>query len=294
MLIIDERATETLLHTLTTFSDFQASYCVQFFSIESSKLQPFRQAIIAKAQAHFFMNNPQVYFCDDGVSYVLVEQAGIRECRKMLLDVANVMSLPIAENIGRIYELSSELGAFVLPLRKQAEQRRLKEEGAEHVREQAAAKAQLEKRRHFILEQLVTESVQEIHARRVERSEAVVMMIEDDPFSRRLVENVVQQQYKMVSLESAEKALRTYAAHAPDILFLDINLPDVTGHELLEKLMVIDPNSFIIMLSGSADKENVMQALGRGARGFVAKPFSRDKLFQYIDRCPTIRKTKAL
>ena len=96
----------------------------------------------------------------------------------------------------------------------------------------------------------------------------------------------------LTSLENAETALQSYAQIAPDILFLDINLPNVTGHELLEKILLLDPQAYIIMLSGNSDKENVLQAMQRGARGFVAKPFTPDKLYQYIERCPTLNDRK--
>jgi DNA-binding NtrC family response regulator len=120
------------------------------------------------------------------------------------------------------------------------------------------------------------------------------MLIEDDAFSRKLVENVVGKQYEITSLATADQALNTYARTAPNLLFLDIDLPDVTGHELLAKIMALDPEAHVVMLSGNADRENISKALGIGAKGFVAKPFTRDKLFQYISRCPTITSTVQL
>ncbi len=92
----------------------------------------------------------------------------------------------------------------------------------------------------------------------------------------------------MTGLSVATYALDKYTNIAPDILFLDINLPDVTGHELLEKILILDPDAYVIMLSGNCDRDNITQAISKGAKGFIAKPFTKDKLFQYIDRCPTI------
>jgi two-component system chemotaxis response regulator CheY len=128
----------------------------------------------------------------------------------------------------------------------------------------------------------------EIDQRRSSRKSPHFMIIEDDVFSRRLVENVLQKQYPLTGLGEATNSLQTYSRIAPDLLFLDINLPDVTGHELLERIISIDPKAYVIMLSGNADRENIMQAMRKGAKGFVAKPFTKDKLFQYIERCPTI------
>ena len=118
------------------------------------------------------------------------------------------------------------------------------------------------------------------------------MVIEDDAFSRRLVEKVMKNVCTLTSLGSAETALDAYTLSAPDMLFLDINLPDVSGLDLLEKIRKIDPNAYIVMLSGNADRVNITTAMQLGARGFVAKPFTTEKLFQYVNRCPTILKKR--
>ena len=103
------------------------------------------------------------------------------------------------------------------------------------------------------------------------------------------MENVLQFKYVLTCQGEANYALETYARIAPDLLFLDINLPDVTGHELLEKIMRIDPDVYVIMLSWNADKQNISQAMQKGAKGYLAKPFLPDKLFQYIERCRTLK-----
>ena len=70
-------------------------------------------------------------------------------------------------------------------------------------------------------------------------------------------------------------------------LILDINLPDVTGHDLLERILLIDPDAHVIMLSGNADQTNIVQAMSKGAKGFIAKPFElkelRDELHRLLD-----------
>lgn len=69
-------------------------------------------------------------------------------------------------------------------------------------------------------------------------------------------------------------------------MFLDINLPDISGHDVLARLRDIDPQIYAVMLSGHTQSENVMEALKMGAKGFVSKPFTKEKLLQYIAKCP--------
>jgi two-component system C4-dicarboxylate transport response regulator DctD len=123
---------------------------------------------------------------------------------------------------------------------------------------------------------------------RTNRTVPEIMIVEDEPFSRRLLEKLLPPEFKVTSLGEADDMLSRYAITVPDILFLDINLPHVNGHELLERVLALDPNAFVIMISGNADRQNVLKAMQRGASGFVAKPFSRDRLFEYIRRCPTL------
>ena len=80
-----------------------------------------------------------------------------------------------------------------------------------------------------------------------------------------------------------------YVNKAPAVRFLDIGLPDIDGHTVLKKVFEIDPDAYVVMFSGNGDKENVMKAVKTGAKGFVGKPFTKDKLYQYIDKSPFVQ-----
>ncbi|MDG1286215.1 MAG: response regulator [Rickettsiales bacterium] len=135
------------------------------------------------------------------------------------------------------------------------------------------------------------EEVQRMRDKRKLRIHTEVMVVEDDLFSRKLVCNALEKHHSTTVVENGYAALTTYVSAAPDIIFLDIDLPDISGHEICAKLMEIDPKAHIIMLSGNGDRENVMRAIEQGAKGFVGKPFSREKLLQHIQKCPTHKKS---
>ena len=84
-------------------------------------------------------------------------------------------------------------------------------------------------------------------------------------------------------------ALMGYVNKAPDVLFLDIGLPDIDGHAVLEKIFKLDPDAYVVMFSGNKDRDNVMKAVELGAKGFVGKPFTSEKLLQYIQKSPFIQ-----
>jgi two-component system chemotaxis response regulator CheY len=63
-----------------------------------------------------------------------------------------------------------------------------------------------------------------------------------------------------------------------DIIFLDIELPDGDGKELIARLTDINPHVNVVMVSAHSTVENVKDAIERGAKGFVVKPFSPKKI----------------
>ncbi|MDE3060930.1 MAG: response regulator [Pseudomonadota bacterium] len=287
MIIIDTQAAEKLVEALKSLPGSDDERAILFRRIPQDDPES-RPRLITHMQRHF--PDSELYICDGGDIVLMAHRAPFRECKKAIYEAAVMFGAQPLDSIGNIYDLSMEAGALLTLLEEKIETRRKAEEAALARRSQEQSAAQAAHRRKHILEQDAYRSAGQIAAQRNLRREPSLMIIEDDAFSRRLVENVLAKEYRLTGLESAENALFTYARLAPDLLFLDINLPDVTGHELLGKIMALDPDAYVVMLSGNSDRENVMQAMRLGAKGFVAKPFTREKLFQYIERRVALRK----
>jgi len=109
-----------------------------------------------------------------------------------------------------------------------------------------------------------------------------VMVVEDDAMTRRLVASAFKEHYAIISAANAQEAVMNYLLHAPDIVFLDIGLPDRSGFEVLHQIMRHDTDAFVVMFSANSYLDNITHALSQGASGFVAKPFKKDKLSHYI------------
>lgn len=129
-------------------------------------------------------------------------------------------------------------------------------------------------------------SLQEVFAEakklRKARMPLHVMLVEDDPLTRRLVTGTFKEKYALITAANAEEAIANYLLHAPDIVFLDIGLPDASGLDVLHRIMESDPDAYVVMFSGNSYLDNITVALGRGASGFVAKPFKKEKMQHYI------------
>lgn len=109
-----------------------------------------------------------------------------------------------------------------------------------------------------------------------------VMVVDDDPLTRRLVASAFKENYALITASDAHEAIANYLLHAPDIVFLDINMPNVNGFAVLRQIIASDPDAYVVMFSGNSYLENVTTALSEGAAGFIAKPFKKEKLHHYI------------
>lgn len=125
-----------------------------------------------------------------------------------------------------------------------------------------------------------------IGERRNKRKNPLIMIADDDHISCILAGNVIGREYDWFCVEDGRHALIEYVVKAPDAVVLDIGLPDINGHTILSCIERIDPAAHVIMFSRHNDEGNVALALKEGASGFIAKPFSRDKMRQYIDCSP--------
>ncbi len=114
------------------------------------------------------------------------------------------------------------------------------------------------------------------------RCPAYVLLVEDDPLTRHVVVGTLGESNALITEENAQNAVTSYLLHAPDVVFLDIGLPDSDGFTVLDQIMAIDPDAFVVMFSGHKDLCTIDKALKNGAKGFVSKPFKREALHNYI------------
>lgn len=136
------------------------------------------------------------------------------------------------------------------------------------------------------LTDLGSEFLMTVGERRDKRMDPLVMIVDDDHISCILAGNVIGRNYDWFCVEEGKKALIEYVVRAPDAVMLDIGLPDINGHTILSCIKQIDSAAHVVIFSRHNDKENVTQALREGAHGFIAKPFSRQKMIRYIESSP--------
>lgn len=291
MILVDENAELTMMHMLKAYQQHpHESYGIYLaFPAKVISSETLKTAIIESVRPEVSLQDVHAYFFENGTVHLIAKALYPREANRVTARIMNTMDVNALQCGYRHYDLRQEAPKILHLLEQHnAEMEQKKRETIETRKKQQEEAIAVLKRRAILESAISADAAMRIQQQRGERKVTEIMMIEDDPFSRHLAENILRQTHQVTSLGEPQSALSTYERVAPDILFLDINLPDVTGHELLEKILRLDPQAYVVMLSGNADRENVMEALKRGAKGFVAKPFTPEKLYQYIQRCPTM------
>lgn len=111
---------------------------------------------------------------------------------------------------------------------------------------------------------------------------ARVLLIEDDPVTRWIVRKSLRHACRFATAPTASQAYAMFQSFQPDIVFLDINLPDQSGRAVLEWILRNDPGVRVIMFSSNDNLDNIAQTLEKGASGFIAKPFLKEELLHYV------------
>ena len=106
----------------------------------------------------------------------------------------------------------------------------------------------------------------------------VVLVVDDEPKIRRFLRaGFEMRDFKVLEAENATTALRTATSNLPDLIILDLSLPDGSGYDVLERIRAAS-NVPIIILSVVSSKEETVRLLQAGADDFVVKPFSMPEL----------------
>lgn len=109
-------------------------------------------------------------------------------------------------------------------------------------------------------------------------------MVEDDPATLQVLEHLLTQlrTVDVLSARNAADAVVLYRRNAPDMVFLDLGLPEIDGLTLLAKLREADPAGRVVILTANAYRSNLEQASRLGAAGFLAKPFTPAKISEVV------------
>ncbi|MBN9485283.1 MAG: DNA-binding response regulator [Bacteroidetes bacterium 43-93] len=113
-------------------------------------------------------------------------------------------------------------------------------------------------------------------------NKAAILIIDDEAQIRKLLEITLQSNdYTVSSCANARDGIVAASTHPPDLIILDLGLPDINGHEVLKQLREWFTNP-IIILSVQNDEQDIVNALDNGANDYLVKPFRTGELLARI------------
>ncbi|MCL1844697.1 MAG: response regulator [Defluviitaleaceae bacterium] len=114
-----------------------------------------------------------------------------------------------------------------------------------------------------------------------------VMVVEDTAILRKILRDILKEFCGVADgdiheAEDAIKAIRSYKIIKPDIVFLDIAMPEINGKKAIGQLLTLDPDANIIMFTGSRDANDVVECISAGAKDYLTKPLQPQRVQEAI------------
>ncbi|WP_066892448.1 response regulator [Clostridium nigeriense] len=111
-----------------------------------------------------------------------------------------------------------------------------------------------------------------------------VLIVDDAAFMRMMIKDILQKNGFEVVGEASNgiEAVNLYKKERPDVVTMDITMPDMDGIEAVKEIKVFDPSAKIIMCSAMGQQSMVMDAIKSGAKDFIVKPFQADRVLEAI------------
>ena len=114
---------------------------------------------------------------------------------------------------------------------------------------------------------------------------AKIMVVDDAAFMRmRCKKMLTQSGYEVTEAATGAQAVDMYREEHPDMVLMDITMPDMDGMTALKEILKIDPNAKVAMVTAMGQQSMVMEALKAGARDFVVKPYDQDRVMAAVKK----------
>lgn len=113
-----------------------------------------------------------------------------------------------------------------------------------------------------------------------------VLIVDDTAFMRMMLKDILTKNgYEVVGeAENGAKAVEKYKEVTPDLVTMDITMPEMDGISALKNIRSIDSNAKVVMCSAMGQQAMVIEAIQAGARDFIVKPFQADRVLEAVKK----------
>ena len=113
-----------------------------------------------------------------------------------------------------------------------------------------------------------------------------ILICDDAAFMRMMIKDILTKNgYTIVGeAENGQKAVEKYNETKPDLVMMDITMPEMDGIQALKKIKATDPNAAIIMCSAMGQQAMVIESIQSGSKDFIVKPFQPDRVLEAVKK----------
>ena len=113
-----------------------------------------------------------------------------------------------------------------------------------------------------------------------------ILICDDAAFMRMMIKDIlVKNGYNIAGeAENDVKAAEKYQETKPDLVLMDITMPEMDGIQALKKIKAIDANASVVMCSAMGQQAMVIESIQSGARDFIVKPFQPDRVIEAVKK----------
>jgi two-component system NtrC family response regulator len=112
-----------------------------------------------------------------------------------------------------------------------------------------------------------------------------VLLIDDDDSLRRVTEySLYSAGFQVLSAANAEQGLKSFEIDSPSVVITDINMPGLSGYDVLERVKEVSPETIVIVITAYGSIEKAVEAMKKGAYDYIIKPFSKDELILTVEK----------
>ncbi|PLT31557.1 response regulator [Peribacillus deserti] len=113
-----------------------------------------------------------------------------------------------------------------------------------------------------------------------------ILIVDDAAFMRMMIKDILSKNGYDVVAEAADgqQAVEKYKEHQPDLVTMDITMPEMDGITALKEIKKMNPAAKIIMCSAMGQQAMVIDAIQAGAKDFIVKPFQADRVLEAISK----------
>ena len=113
-----------------------------------------------------------------------------------------------------------------------------------------------------------------------------ILICDDAAFMRMMIKDILSKNGYNVAgeAENGAKAVEKYAEIKPDLVLMDITMPEMDGIQALKKIKESDPSALVIMCSAMGQQAMVIESIQAGAKDFIVKPFQADRVIEAVKK----------